>query len=215
MLLPAVSNEQDDDARVVALLRRSVRVTSFVVFPMLMGLALVAEPLVGVLMTDKWLGCVPYMRIYCLICAMNVGMIPRHQALNGIGRSDVFMYEHMAARVMGFVLLFAVYKISVMAIAISGIASGIVLLLTVMYTSKRFNGYAYRDQIRDVIPSVAGCLVMAVCVYPISLLNLSNFAMLAAQILVGVAAYVIYGFVFKLEEVQIMMNFVSRFLKKK
>lgn len=215
VLLPAISKEQDDEKRVELLLRKSVRLASFVVFPMLTGLALVAEPLIRLLMTEKWLGCVPYMQIYCLACAMTVGMIPRHQALNGTGRSDVFMYEHMFARILGFILLFAVYKISVMAVAWSSIFSGIAMVLTVMFTSKRFNGYGYWDQIRDVIPSIAGCLIMGICVYPLSFLPMPDIAMLALQITVGVAAYVLYGIVFKLEETQLILGFLSRFLKKK
>ncbi len=215
VLFPAISNEQDDTQRVVHLLRRSVRTTSFIIFPMLTGLALVAEPFISILLTDKWLDCVPYLQISCLASAMTVGMIPRHQALNGIGRSDIFMYEHMAARILSFILLFAVYKHSVMAIAISGIIGTFAMVLTVMYTSKRYNSYAYRDQIRDVVPSIGGCALMALCVYPIGLLNLSNFATLALQILTGVIVYVVYSFVFKSEEVSIILGFLSRFLKKK
>ncbi len=199
VLFPAMSLEQDDEQRVKTMLRKSIVQSSYLLFPMLMGLAVVAKPLVTILLTEKWLDCVPYMQIFCYTNAAIIGMIPRHQALNATGRSDVFMYEHIFARAVGIALLISVYKISVMAIALSGIASSIILSLTVMYTSKRFNHYGYKEQIADVLPIVILSVCMGAPVFFVQYLGMNDFFTLLTQVLLGVTIYTGLSVVFKPE----------------
>ena len=91
VLLPAMSAQQDDKAKVKALTRNSVMISSYVVFPMMAGLAGIAEPLVRLLLTEKWLPCVPYMQIYCFTFAFYPVHSGNLQAINAMGRSDVFL----------------------------------------------------------------------------------------------------------------------------
>lgn len=213
VLLPAMANEQDDIERVKNLLRKSVRVSTYVVLPLLVGLGVTAKPFVCFLLTEKWVDCVPYLQIFCFTNALTIGMIPRHQALNGIGRSDVYMIEHIFARIVGLILLLAVFKISVMAIAISGIASTVILTFTVMYTSKRYNNYKYKEQIMDVVPSIIGCTIMGVPVYFVQFIGLSYFKTLIIQIVLGIIIYVIYSSIRKLEEFIFIRQYVERLIK--
>ena len=67
VMLPALSKEQDNKERVKSMMRRSIVTSSFVIFPLMAGLAAVAEPLISLVLTDKWLPCVPYLRVYCFI----------------------------------------------------------------------------------------------------------------------------------------------------
>ncbi len=215
VLFPAVAAIQDDKERVVALLRKSIRLTSFIVFPILTGLGVVAPQFISVLLTDKWLETVPFLQIACFTFALQIGMIPRHQALNGTGRSDVFMIEHMIARAVGLVLLFLTYKISVLAIALSSIASGLVLTLIVFYTSKKYNGYKIKDQIVDVLPSIIGCVLFAI---PVMLLNYSGIApipLLFIQVGTGIAIYVIYSIIFKIREFAFCVNFIKKMFHRR
>jgi len=200
VLFPAMSIRQDNPDRVKQLLRKSVRGSSYLLFPMLVGLAVAGRPLFIVLLTEKWVGSVPFLYIFCFTNLLTIGMYPRHQALKGIGRSDIFMYEHILARVVSLVLLVSVYRISVMAIATVGVVSGLVLTATVMYTSKRFNGYSYTEQIKDVIPTLVGCVLMGVPVYSIQLLQLPALPTLIIQILSGAAIYIAYSYIAKIGE---------------
>jgi len=214
VLFPAMSLEQDDEQRVKTMLRKAVVLSSYLLFPMLMGLAVVAEPLVTILLTDKWLNCVPYMQIFCYTNAAIIGMIPRHQALNATGRSDVFMYEHIFARAVGIALLICVYKISVMAIALSGIASSIILSLTVMYTSKRFNHYDYKEQIADVLPIVILSVCMGAPVYLIQYMGMNSFLTLLIQVLLGVTIYTGLSVAFKPEGYKLAKIYATDILGK-
>ena len=67
VMLPALSSHQDNQKRVKEMMRRAVVSSSFIVFPMMIGMAAVAEPLVRIVLTDKWLPAVPFMQIFCFL----------------------------------------------------------------------------------------------------------------------------------------------------
>ena len=214
VLFPAIANEQDDKVKVLAILRKAIRTSTYVIYPILFGLAAIAPAFVSCLLTDKWDRTIPYLQIYCFMYMSTVALIPRHQALNGCGRSDIFMREHILSRVISFILLIATYRISVMAIAISGIVSTIVLILIVAFTSKKYTGYSYRDQLFDILPTVIGCMVMAIPVYLINYLMIGNGIKLIIQILLGTAIYLSYSILFKLEEFTICKQYAGGIISK-
>ena len=214
VLFPAMSDEQDNKNSVLDILRNSVRLTSYVVYPMLTGLAVVASPLISVLLTDKWIETVPFLQAFCILNAPTVGMIPRHQAINSIGRSDVFMNEHIAARIVAIIVLLLTYKISIMAIVIGCFISSGFLSLIVAFTSKKYNGYKYKDQIKDILPTLIGCLLIFGAAYPISLIGLSTILTLIVQAVTGAFVYFLYSYLFKIKEFKICAGFITGIFKK-
>ena len=90
VMLSALSAKQDDIKRVKNMVRRSILSSSFIVFPLMVGLAVVAEPLVKLLLTDKWLPAVPFMQIFCASYIFWPIHTTNLQAINALGRSDVF-----------------------------------------------------------------------------------------------------------------------------
>ena len=214
VLLPSMSNNQDKEGFVLALLRKSTKVASYILFPMITGLALVASPLIRILLTEKWIACVPYMQIFCFTKGATIGMITRHQALNSIGRSDVYMIEHMAYRVFFLSIVFLVYRTSVMAIALSGIIGSVFMTLTVMFTSKRYNGYKYKDQVIDVFPALFGCIFMSIPVWFVQKLGLSDMVTLVLQIGIGAIIYISYSIIFKVDSFLLLKTFLFQYKRK-
>lgn len=91
VLLPAMSEVQDNKERVKEMTRRSIVTSTFIIFPMMVGMAAVAEPMVRLLLTDKWIACVPYLQISCITLALWPIHTANLQAINAIGRSDIFL----------------------------------------------------------------------------------------------------------------------------
>ena len=214
VLFPAIANEQNDKERVLSILRKSVRVSSYTIYPLLIGLGIVATPFVSLILTDKWLEIVPYMRVYCFRSLLIVGMILRHQALYGTGRSDVYMNEHIVARLINFAILLAVFRISVFAIVMSVIANSVIMMGIIAFTSKKYNGYGYRQQVADVMPSLIACTIMAVPVYFLQFLGLSNGLTLMLQIVVGATIYIGYSKMARLEEYEICKEYALNALRR-
>lgn len=215
VLLPAMSNNQTKDDYILTLLRKSIRLASFIIFPILTGLAIVAEPFVRFVLTEKWMECVPYLRIFCLTQGMTVGMITRHQALLSTGRSDIYMNEHIAYRIFFLSSLLLIYKRGVMAIAISVIVGTAFMAFTVMFTSKRYNAYKYMDQIMDLAPILIGCIIMAIPVGLINLLKLPDLWILIIQVAVGIVTYLLYCIAIKSEEFEACGVLVKNLLHRK
>ena len=212
VLFPAMSSIQTDRSRLVELMRESVRISSYILFPMLFGISAVATNLVTVLLTEKWLSSVPYIYVACFSYFITIGMYARHEALKSIGRSDVFMVEHMFARVVNFVLLLLVYRISVMAIALSGILGGLILWFTIMYTSKKYTGYQYKDQINDIALLILMSVIMFIPTFLFGYyLNLNPIVELFLQVIIGVTIYLILSIFFK----PAGFSAVVRFIKEK
>lgn len=215
VLLPEMSNKQDQKDYIVILLRKSTKLASFFIFPLLTGLAFAAEPFIKVVLTEKWISCVPYLQIFCFTQALTVGMITRHQALLSTGRSDVYMKEHILYRVFFLTLLFSIYKKGVMAIAISTIIGTLFMAFTVVYTSKKYNYYRLRDQIGDLLPILLGCISMAVPIYLVGNLNINDVLKLVIQVVAGLTVYIIYAKLVRLEQLNMCESIITGFFERK
>ena len=211
VLFPAMSKVQEDNNQLVTILRKSIRITSYILFPMLFGMAAIAFNMVIVLLTDKWIDCVPFIYIACFIQFITIGMYPRHQALKAIGRSDIFMIEHMMSRVIGIILLILVYRISVLHIALTGVVSTIILFIIIVTTSKKYSNYKIKDQISDVLVLVLMSLIMFLPTFLFGyFVNINPILELLIQIIMGITIYFILSIILKPEGFVFIIGFIRR-----
>ena len=117
VLLPTMSIVQDDRAQIKSMTRRSIVTSVYVMAPLMMGLAGCAEPLVSLILTDKWLPCVPYMRIFCITYMFWPVHSANLNAIKAMGRSDLFLRLEILKKIIGIGLLLCTMRISVMAMA--------------------------------------------------------------------------------------------------
>ena len=216
VLLPAMSANQDDKAQVKEMMRRSIMLSAFIIFPMMAGLAGVAKPLVSLLLTDKWLPCVPYMQIYCFTLAFWPVHTSNLQAINAVGRSDVFLKLEIIKKSYGIVaLIIAVFCFdSPIAIAMTGVFTTFISCFVNAYPNKKLINYSYFEQMKDVLPSLAISIVMLVTVLLVGTLPLSNLAILLLQVLVGIIVYFLLSAVLRVRSFVIMTSLLKQFVKK-
>lgn len=217
VMLPAMSSEQDEKTKVKTLMRNSITISSYIIFPMMAGLAGVATPLISLLLTDKWLPCVPYMQIYCFTLAFYPVHTCNLQAINAMGRSDVFLKLELIKKAMGIsALCIAVFCFdSPIAIAATGTITGLISCFINAYPNKKLVGYSYFEQMRDILPSFLLSVVMLGCVLAIQLLKLNSILTLLLQIVTGVAVYVLLSMLFKLTPFQLVLEVIKNLLNKR
>lgn len=208
VLLPAMSAQQDDKAKVKALTRNSVMISSYVVFPMMAGLAGIAEPLVRLLLTEKWLPCVPYMQIYCFTFAFYPVHSGNLQAINAMGRSDVFLKLEIVKKTVGIIMLMVAVVCfdSPIAIAMTGVITTITGSFINAYPNKHLIGYSYLEQMKDIVPSIIASIAMLLGVLAVELLVLPDIATLVVQITVGVGLYAAISAVFRMEAFRMIIR---------
>lgn len=217
VLLPAMAAEQDDKAKVKAMTRNSVMLTSYIIFPMMAGLAGVATPLVRLLLTDKWLPCVPYMQICCFTFAFYPVYTSNLQAIKAMGRSDVFLKLEIIKKILGMSLLvIAVFCFdSPLAIALTGVVSVPIDILINAHPNKKLIDYSYVEQLKDIVPSLVASLLMCGLVLTVELMNMGMLFTLVLQILVGVVFYVVISVLLRLEPYRILLTMIRNILAKK
>ena len=199
VIFPAISLVNDDISEVKRLTRKSMIVTSYLIFPMMVGLGVVAEPLVKFLLTDKWLPCVPFLQLACISYGLQPIQTANCQAIKSIGRSDVYLKMEIAKKTIGIGLLIAFMKRSVMAIAITDVVAVAISAIISVIPNKRLIGYSYYEQIKDLFPSVILSAVMGLIIYPIGKLSISAFVIIILQVLTGALIYYVLSRITKNE----------------
>ncbi|MCX3067005.1 lipopolysaccharide biosynthesis protein [Cetobacterium somerae] len=199
VMFPALSAEQDNKKRVKEIVRRSIVTSSYIIFPLMIGLMVIAEPMVKLLLTDKWLECVPYLRVFCLSYALWPIHTANLQAINALGRSDIFLKLEIIKKVLGMAILIVSMKYGVYAIAVGVLISGVISSFINGYPNKKLLNYGYLEQIKDVIPSLFISIVMGILVYSLAQLKTNDFLIIFTQIFLGLIVYISLSYFFKLE----------------
>ena len=199
VILPALAAHQDYADRVKSMMRRAIVTSSFIVFPLMVGLAVVAEPLVILLLTEKWLPAVSFLQIFCASFALWPIHTANLQAINAMGRSDIFLKLEIIKKVIGLVILAGCLPFGVYVLALSQVLVSIISSIINAYPNKKLLNYGYGEQIKDILPSLLLSLVMGVIVYLLLFLGLSPFITMLLQIVVGAIVYTGLAFLFKLE----------------
>ena len=214
---PAFSKTQTDLPRLKSMLRRSVMLSAFLMFPMMAGLAAVASPLVHILLTDKWMGSVPFMQVFCIMFAMYPIDATVLQAFNGIGRSDVYLKLEVAKKICGILLLvIAVFLFdSSIAIAWSLAFTAVFSVLFNAIPAKTLFNYTYREQLKDILPSLVLSLAMFGIVSLVSLFPIHDYLLLAIQILAGFFFYAGTASLLHMEEMNYLIKTAREWINKR
>lgn len=197
VMLPTYSAEQDNRERIKSMVEKSINISSFLIFPIMIGMYIVAEPLVLILLTDKWLGCVPFLKIFSLTYMLMPLYTANLQAIQAIGRSDLILKIEVVKRVIEIIILIISFKFGVYAIAIGTLVTGVIGIVLNSYPNYGLIGYGYKEQLRDVLPNLLSAIVMGGIINTIKYIGFNTLITFIVQILVGMITYVILSIIFK------------------
>ena len=215
VLFPTMSEAQDNISEVRLLTRRSIKMSSYLMAPMMVGLACVSKPLTILILTEKWLPCVLYMQIFCIVYLFHPIQSANLNAIKALGRSDVFLMLDIIKRVVSFVVLFTAIWFGVEVIAYSMLINTLLTLALNSWPNKKLLGYTYKQQIFDIIPPILLACVMGVIVYAISFFDLPVIVMILLQVTVGIFVYLFGSTVFRFESFIDIVNVIKRFFLSK
>lgn len=216
VMLPALSKEQDDRAKVKSTMRTSMTLGAYIIFPMMAGLAGVAPALIELLLTEKWLPCVPYMQIYCFTMAFYPVHSCNLQAINAVGRSDIFLKLEVIKKSIGVgaLVVAVIFFSSPIAIAMTGAITTIISCFINSYPNKKLISYSYFEQIKDLIPSLMASFAMLGCVLLAGTLALAPILVMLIQIAVGIIAYLLISVLFKMKPFAIALEMAKKGIRK-
>lgn len=215
VMLPTYSKFQDERSRLKRVVRRSMMTSSYLVFPMMIGLAVIAEPLVILILTETWSPAIPFIQIY----SISMMFMPIHttnlQAINAIGRSDIFLKLEMIKKIIGLVVLGISLPFGVKAIAISSIPIAIISAFINALPNRTFLQYGYKEQISDLMPALLLSSIMGLVVFSMNYIDVVIWLKLILQILVGAIIYFGLSKLFKIEILDYLLSTSREFLKRR
>ena len=214
VLLPTMASSQDDSARVKNMTRRAIKTSTYIMAPLMIGLAFCSNTIVELVLTEKWLPCVPFLQIFCITYMFQPVHTANLNAIKAMGKSDIFLKLEIIKKIVGMSLLLSTMWFGVMAMAYSLLVSCVLSQIINSWPNKRLLGYGYLEQLRDFMPGVILAVVMGICVYFIGYINLPNIIVLIIQVIVGATIYIVMSIVFKLESFLYLWNMVKTYLKK-
>lgn len=214
VLLPVMSQEQDDSATVKNMTRKAIRTSSYVMWPMMVGLAVIAEPLVSFVLTDKWLPCVPYLQIFCFVYALWPIHTANLNAIKAMGRSDIFLKLEIVKKLVGILFIIITVPFGVFAMSLGYLVTEPVGVLINAFPNKKLLNYSFREQVVDLLPFIFMSVIMGVVIWPIHFLVLPDIAKIALQVIFGILIYVAESKMLHIdifeEYMQLLKNMISK-----
>ena len=207
---PILSSIQDDDVRLERVYRKYLRLSAFIVFPLMVGLSALSEPLIISVLTEKWRAAIILLQVICFgmmwypIHAINLNL------LQVKGRSDLFLKLEIIKKIIGVTILCITVPIGLVAMCIGGIFSSIFCLAVNTYYTGKLINVGFWLQMRDLLPTLLLSLFMGVVVFLSVMFISSNIVKLVVGVAVGVIFYILVARLFKMEELSDLLSLVKR-----
>ena len=211
---PVLSNIQDDKERMAASYRRIIKTTMFITAISMFSLGAVSEPLLYCLIGEKWHDAAIYLPLICIagssypLQALNLNMLQVQ------GRSDIFLGLEIIKKIIGLAPLAIGAIVGILPMLYVNIITSIIYFFLNSYYSGSMLGYSSWSQIKDIAPSYGVATLIALSVYFLKFLPLSNWIILPMQIVVGVAVFFMICQTTKMEEYEEVKGIVRSYLKR-
>lgn len=206
---PVLCTIQDDDTRLASVYRRFLRVSAFIVFPLMMGLAAVAKPTILLLLKSQWLFAATLLQILCFsmmwypIHAINLNL------LQVKGRSDLFLKLEIWKKIVGIIIVCITIPMGLIAMCVGFFFSSMIsLFINTYYTGKLIN-VGYVRQMCDLMPTFLLSVATGAVVYlTINSLNMTPLLQLLIGIVEGVIIYVVAAKLLKYSELKELFDII-------
>jgi len=207
---PVMCKVKDDDKRLENLYRRMIKTSCFIIFPLMVGLAAVAKPLVLILLGEKWSECAYLLQIICI----GLMWYPMHainlDTLQVKGRTDLFLRVEIYKKIISFGVLIAAAPFGLIALCYSNIASSLICLYINNYYTKKLIGLSIWQQFADITPVLILNGVMFVATLFSLKLSDNIYVQLCIGIIVGASIYLGGSWLFKLTEYKEITSIIKK-----
>lgn len=212
--LPMLSQVQDSRETVISSSRKIVGLSSFVMFPLLLGVAGLSRTLILALLTEKWLPAVPFLIIFCLIRMPGIVTMVDKQMFFSVGRSDIILKYTFLSLVLNIVSLIIVVPYGVLAIAINTLVIEIIVSIIIAIMGSKIIGYSVKDKITDLRKPICNSLVMfGVILITDKYLAINNILLIATEFILGASVYIGMAVLTNDENVKVIKVVLKKFRK--
>lgn len=201
VMLPVFSKLQNDLPRLKNAIRGTLKISFFLVFPLMAGVMITSDTLVSVLLTDKWLPCVPILQWMCVVFVFYPMHIVSQQGIIALGRTDVFFKIEMAKKLISVIALIITFKFGIVYMAAGEAIVSIISVILHGVLNRNYIHYSFSEQMRDMMYPLLISAVMCAGVYSITTYSKieSTYLLLMCQIIGGAVIYIAGSFIMRSE----------------
>ena len=214
VLFPTLSNEQDNSDKIRDMTRRSIKVSTYIMAPLMMGLFACADTVVSLVLTDKWLPSVPYLRIFCVSFLFYPIHTANLNAIKATGRSNVLLKLEIIKDLFSVLVLFVTMKFGTLTIAYGMLGCSVFGQIVNSWPNRGALKYTYNQQLMDIIPNCVAAAIMGIVVYIVKLLGLGIGITLVLQVLVGVILYLLISITTKNSSFYYILSIIKPIFKR-
>lgn len=215
VLLPTLAKEQEDRERVKNMTRRAIKTSTYIMAPLMMGLAFCAKPLVQIILTENWLRCVPFLQIFCIAYMFQPIHTANLNAIKAMGRSDLFLKLEIAKKTVGMIVLVSTMWFGVMAMAYSLLLTNLTGMIINSWPNKKLLNYSFKEQMIDIFPTISLAIIMGITISVVGFLRLPDFLTLVIQVPCGAFIYIVGSKILHLDSFEYLLQIVKSFIEKK
>lgn len=211
---PVLSKFQDNDAQLIGSFKRMLRISAYVIFPIMIGLVVLAKPLVLILVTEKWLPCVVYLQVLCFARMWWHVHILNLNLLKARGRSDLFLKLEVVKQFTVIFFLIASAPFGILAICVGSVFSSLVSMCINSYYTGKLLQFGIVKQLKEMLPSILYSLTMGIIVYLSVFFLSSMWLRLLGGICVGMFSYVLLSILTKSQDFNYLLALVREKIGK-
>ena len=209
-IFPVLCKVQGDQQRLKIGFLKYLKTITFIIFPLMILLAVLAKPFIIVLLTEKWIEAAKYLSILCIANMWNPVMFVNWQLLNVCGRSDLSLKSEMIKKIVAFIILIITLHYSVTIMCLGVLVYSLCDIAIDISFVKKVMPVGYMDEIKVLIPNIALNMAMTIPVF-IVLHSVENpMLQLLLGGITGFLTYAILSYILKFEEMQLLHNLISK-----
>lgn len=212
VMLPAYSAHQENPEEVKNMLRKTISLSTYLVFPAMTLLAATGEPIIHLLLGNKWIDCVPYLHLFCFIAMLFPLQTANLQAINALGRSDIYLKLMTWKRSLGVILLLVSVFVwhSPFAVIVAALLVEILAVLVNAPSNKDVLGYTLAEMISDIIPNLLLSILIGAICYCILFLVQNMLLTLIIQLICGSILFILMSIAFNNANFKYIRNLLRK-----
>lgn len=208
-IYPIQCRIQDDTKQMRSFFLKYLRLSCYCIFPVMIGLCVLSEPLVRLILTDKWLSVVPLMQILCIAYMWDPVMKINTSVLQAKGYSDYFLYAEIIKKIVALIILFISIPYGVKIMCAGLILYAFADMIIISFYSKKLISVSFFEQMKTLLPIILLSFSMGALTYLLSLLFENAIIKLLLGSIAGVLYYLLISYLFKFEEFNILLSLLK------
>lgn len=214
VLFPSMSSVQEKTELVKKMTKRAIKTSTFVMAPLMMGMAFAADNVISVVLTEKWLPSAPYLCIFSIYFVFWPIHTANLNAINAVGRSDIYLRLEIIKKIVGVLTLALTVPFGPFVIALGMLVENAVCQIINSWPNKKLLGYGYVEQLKDIIVTLVLAVFMGVCVYGVDFIGLPAMPTLFLQAPVGASVYIVGAKILKIDSYEYTKSLLGSLIRK-